>query len=994
MREPSVTPGAYEVTGGGWEIFETEGDAERHINGVDYAPASDPLYWYQNGYYVAYYAKSYLGRTYSNAVPLSVGNYHDLADVMSDANKEHHMYIDHPDCDYEPKIYINDYSRSGKNGLDLFKDLYDLSVLSSPTVDNETGLITSGTFEGHKPLNNRVAAGNYLEFFLRTDIERGTQEVANPEHATNPEAPETITVTKPWTPIASSTDPCFSGTLHGDGHTISDLDNSLFGKLCGNVYNLGVTGSFNTAGVADTGDGYVESCWVKTTATTQLGTNPYPVFGDPTRSSGIQVVNSYYAQSNADLYNTGNNARGTAIQMIDDAFYNGEVAYDLNNFYLYKRYSDMQPKTGTAYKFWKQGETELQLQTGYYNNISDAKECSSGFDGIKYVEGRFTDGDFRYAEGSIPETTDERRYVDTDDNDKEYFYPIWPDDYIFFGQKLTYGWADQAHQDVPTAVVRDGGHLSLASNANRVYRAPAYYRSKVMNVAHFNPDAYLASMSKDGTKEAHPNMTAIDFAGHEEGHAPSAYKKGMNGNWFYQPLLDDDGLTSIRNCDETQTLLVYAPAAVAESGYANEQTYDVLTNYFIDPTYEDYYDNEKGYRRVSEAPFTSIRGHLVQDNFTAINDHLLVDKQDFNAPLAYHFDADHRMWYQRIPADKEYVDREKGWQGISLPFSAELVTTDTKGEITHFYSGSEPSKNDPDSKIGHEYWLRSLDGITIEAEVAKASFNYPNAGGADKTVGNTFLWDYYYKNEAVHDQKDANLDIYLEYRQFYNTARTYASYPLLTAAKPYILGLPGTTYYEFDLSGKFIAQNTAVSIDKLGKQIITFASDTQEAIAVSDDDIDAVTTANTHNGYSFKPNYMKQTIETGSNVYTLSGEGNSYNKIAAEGDDITVEAFRPYFVASPSGSRSLARRIEFNRIGNDFGEDHESEDTGNGMLTISTRPRHIIVKSTMKEPKVITITNGSGVRLTTFTINPGQTIDTNIHMPGLYIVNKTKIVVR
>ena len=206
--------------------------------------------------------------------------------------------------------------------------------------------------------------------------------------------------------------------------------------------------------------------------------------------------------------------------------------------------------------------------------------------------------------------------------------------------------------------------------------------------------------------------------------------------------------------------------------------------------------------------------------------------------------------------------------------------------------------------------------------------------------------------------------------------------------------MPGTTYYEFDLSGKFIAQNTAVSIDKLGKQIITFASDTQEAIAVSDDDIDAVTTANTHNGYSFKPNYMKQTIETGSNVYTLSGEGNSYNKIAAEGDDITVEAFRPYFVASPSGSRSLARRIEFNRIGNDFGEDHESEDTGNGMLTISTRPRHIIVKSTMKEPKVITITNGSGVRLTTFTINPGQTIDTNIHMPGLYIVNKTKIVVR
>ena len=123
MRVPSVTPGAYEITGGGWELFRTESNAESHTNGVSYTPSVDPLYWYQDGYYLAYYAKTYLGKTYSNHVPVSVANYHDLKRVMDDVNKTHHMYIDNEGCKRKPKIYINDYSASGKNGLDLFKDL-------------------------------------------------------------------------------------------------------------------------------------------------------------------------------------------------------------------------------------------------------------------------------------------------------------------------------------------------------------------------------------------------------------------------------------------------------------------------------------------------------------------------------------------------------------------------------------------------------------------------------------------------------------------------------------------------------------------------------------------------------------------------------------------------------------------------------------------------------------------------------------------------------
>ena len=51
-------------------------------------------------------------------------------------------------------------------------------------------------------------------------------------------------------------------------------------------------GSFNTAGIVDKGDGYVESCWVKTTNDTPLGSKPNAVFGNPTDTKGYQVVNS------------------------------------------------------------------------------------------------------------------------------------------------------------------------------------------------------------------------------------------------------------------------------------------------------------------------------------------------------------------------------------------------------------------------------------------------------------------------------------------------------------------------------------------------------------------------------------------------------------------------------------------------------------------------------------------------------------------------------
>jgi len=990
MRIPSVTPGAYEVTGGGWELFETPGDAESHTNGVEYTPSADPLYWYQDGFYLAYYAKTYLGKTYSNHVPVSVANYHDLKKVMDDKANHLHVDYDRTRLKRDSKIYINDYSSSQENGLDMLKNLYDLSL--------RTTVAESGDLKGHALLNNSteevtmsdgsklvrgVKGAKNLEFFLRTDIDH----------------------TSSWTPIGTD-EQCFEGTLHGDGHTISGLDNSLFNNLCGSVYNLGVTGSFSTAGVVNKGSGYVESSWINTTGTPDGSARA--IFGTPNAGSGYkQIVNSYYQTGKAySTTDTGNH--GLAKPMPDRAFYNGEVAYNLNNFYLYKRYNDGANGTNGAnvtYKYWKPGEAEPQ--TGKY--ASNIAECSSGYNHIKYVEDRFADGDFIFAAGEIPTTEDERHWTDTKDNNKTYYFPIWPDDYLFFGQKLTYGWAAQAHQSLPSAIVRSDGRLSTDDDANRVYRAPAYYRSKEMGVAHFNPYAYLAYKSADGTKTVSEKpMTAIDFKGHYDG-ANGAYKAyGTYGlgtvtsglpagkSAFYPPLLDDDGLTGIMNCDETQNLLVYAPSADA-----NDKTLGVLASYFDEPAYNDYYDETDVCRRVAEASPSDVHGHLVQSGLTATNDHLLVDKQDFNAPIGYTFDADHLMWYQRTPANSEYVDQTKGWQGISVPFTAELVTTHQKGEITHFYSGSDNSQNG--TKKGHEYWLRELTAVKVpdEGSVAKASFTYPEADGKDKTVANNFLWDYYYKNEPVHNQQDANTDTYLQYRQYYKDPRHYAAYPLLAKATPYIIGLPSKLYYEFDLSGSFTPKNTAASIAKLSKQIITLASNKGIAIGISDDETAGVVKPVSGKSYNvtFKPSYMNEQLETGS--YVMNSTGNAYVKLSSDATVNTtnkvtpaLSAFRPYFTASvTSSSRQVPQSIIF---GGANGEELEQgpESVLDGSIEFYVRGRNIVAISHKKYAVTIRIVNVAGITLRDFVLESGQTVETPVRLPGVYMANQKKLFVK
>ena len=957
MTIPSVTQGAYRITESGWEIFSNDDDAATHYNGTPFYNNETPLYWYQNNYWIAYYAQTSLGKTYSKSVKLNVANYHDLKKVMDD--KEHHYYIDHKDVDRQPKIYINDYSASGENGLDLFKDLINLSY---------------GHLDGHAPLENHTAkqmkGGKYLEFFLHTDLSHPDTNAANE-----------------WTSIANGTNECFEGNFHGEGHTISGLDNSLFGHLCGNVFNLGVQGSFTGAGIAETGDGYVENCWTSTSSTATKTSKP--VFGTPTGSDETRpyrIVNCYYQEDDnattTSKYTNHNSTSGYGVPTRKDsrAFYNGEVAFDLNGFYLYKRYCDKKVTSGgLTYNYYTiNADKTLTLHNannaGHYGG--DAILCSA-----PYVETRYEDGDFRFADGSIPISEDKRHYTvkDQNDNDVDMYAPIWPDDYIFFGQALTYDYTG-VHQNYPSTINKRDGLIVDGTGSNHVHRAPAYFGSKAMGVAHFNPVVTLAAYSKPPTetstdvKEAYPGMTAIDFAGHGD----TEYKLGLNGDFFYQPLLDDGGLYSIENADETHNLLVYAPTEAA-----NKATYGVLNRYFTEPAYSTYATIDT-YGSVGIAPST-VFGHVVQNDLTTTTDHLLVDKEDFNCPISYTMGTGKRMWYQRTP-DK-FVNIEsgntKGWDNISLPFKVSYVATQQKGEITHFYNYKN---GDEDNTTGHEYWLRQFAGNFRETSttgVYAADFNLLAPTGENKAYSNKFLWDYYYSKNG---SDDANGD---DYKQYYNIGHTYTSYPLEQAGGAYLIGFPGKSYYEFDLSGEWTAANTASPAPgKLDKQTITFASDPAITIAISDDEIHAGKTVK--DNYAYVANYVSKKFTDAGACYVLADDGASYVKNTA---NAIVTAFRPYIVEASNAPARGKDNPEVEQVV--FGMDQDTDflphddiiDRLDGTLNIYAKKGKIVVESSLRYTVDVSIYTPAGIAMYKFPVKAGETVEQRINSKGVYIVH-------
>lgn len=858
---PTVVPGAYEVIGSGWEIYDNIQDAEAHQNGHPFVNNNTPLYWYQNAHYVAFYTNTYLGRTYSNAVPLTVANYHRMGEVM---NADEYMYIDHEDIrdrGLNPaKIYLDaaEYEPTsnavgkGKNDLDYF---YDLFVAT-----------TDGT------LDETVKNGYYLDFILRSDI-----------------APSNTT----WRSIGNAEN-CFSGRLHGNGYTISGLSNSLFGNLCGEVYNLGVTGSFTGGGVADNGGdpsgGYAENCWVYTTETP--ATNTAAVIGE-----GGTVKNSYYRDDNSFI-------AGQAISKTKAEFDKGEVAYLLNGFFLTKRTDE---------------------------------------DAVSYVEDYFDDGDFRFGNGTLPKTRDERYTEKIVDGKKVVTYvPVFPDDYIYFGQTLTF--VAGTHEALPTRVDKvttDGkARIVRSEQGNRVYRAPGYYMSKEMDKVYYNAAAVFVAEYADNA--IYRDLTAIDFTGYND-------KVGM---------LDYELLKDISVSGLTPNLLLYANSTDA--------SYGILTNRLYEPNLSfDYSTDGKTYGRVDDASgnVSSMKYHLVQTvnnkDYVANTDHYLVDKANFNAPIAYTFEGRHRMWYQRNPAYYSNGSKE-GWEAICLPFDAKMTTTQTKGQITHFYG---------DKTAGHEYWLRELKAV--DEEKSEAEFYRPDAvNGPSLFVNNTFLYDYYY---SYNDRNDENGDAYHD--DYYSEEREYKDYPYVKAYTPYIVAFPGARYYEFDMSGLFQPEHSGEERRLLPPQIVTFISKDNATIGITDDAV-SVEVGN----YSYKGSFVNAAR---TDEYVMNAKGSAF----AQEEGSAIVPFRGYMMTS---NAEPARPI---LIGSVSQEEEPTEEIIQRGLKIWGKGEAIYIESTLEYEAVVTIHSLSGQIVNRVTVKPMSKEVVPVSSRGVYIVNNKKVAV-
>lgn len=908
FKQPTVVAGAYNIAGGGWEVYKNKEDAVGHINGVQFTNRDTPFYWYQDGYWVNYYAQTMVGRQYSeNPVQVKVANYHDLRRVVEDTESflgigmRKQWPDDYPEGTSEtdqqrsPKIYINDYTEDGKSGLDMLKTLFN------ETVSNDK-------------LNTTVSGCNDMEIILRSDLA--------PKEADS------------WTTsIGSGGSQCFKGNLHGDGYTISGVNASLFNKLCGNVYNLGVTGTFTGSGIADESDGRLENCWVKNDGTPGGSTKPV--------AAGGTIVNSYYNSGKYVATSTG------ALSKDANAFYNGEVAYELN-----------------GYSLKKNGKTSC----GDLTNLT-----------ADYVEKRYYDGDYRYAEGVIPDEEDTDRYhelkEDLDEPDKvtsRWWTPL-PNDYYFFGQILNYGYVPGVdHEAKPSRIAED--------MVNRIYRAPAYFQSATPGKAYYNTEAVFAAKSEDGLHDVYPGMTAIDFT----------------GNGATASTLDHAALTDFTNADLTRNLLVYA--SDADKALFTRYLDNKEPAFAFKATSTSV--GAKSVAVVDGDDIAKIKGHAVYktgSGYQAAKNHFLVDGQDYFAPIAYK--AGKRIWYQRKPDN--YVEKSIGWETVSLPFTADVVTTQTKGEITHFYKTD--GDNYGDQSKGHEYWLREYLGSgSLDPEddnIFIATFSYPSVvtgvGASTKIVGNTFLWDYYYSQEGHLENLDSDINTD-DYQQYYkNSDRRYAGYPYLSANKPYLVGFPGERYYEFDLSGQFMAEHTQRHPSKLDAQIITFVSAENADVPVTSDAAVAGT------DYNFVPCFLSK--EAGTDVlYMLNAHlsdeddpaGSIFEQVSS--DAMTVP-FRAYFTANPSASPTrgvcFADGTTTREMPSNLKTQIQKVVTDGGLIIQAGRGS-IIVKSNLNMTVPVRIVNISGITLRTFEIKPGETVETPVHLTGVYIVNNKKIVVR
>lgn len=770
----------------------------------------------------------------------------------------------------------------------------------------------------------------------------------------------------------------FKGTFHGDGHAITGIANSasLLKAIdaSANIYNLGLVGGRIVSANSSANNPSLHCCY-------EYGHNTvYRI--DGTAFTGYAKEDWRY----------------------------GKVAYDLNQYYLHKRYVD-----GTGSLENTQDYVEKYYENGDY--LYSGYSFDNHYEGSEFIRNSYIPN-YGYAVTAhdMSHPIDESRAV-VDEHGNVTYRPLMNEnliadgkpknDYFFFGQILNANTKDCpegiANLTVPAAITKDEESETFRlyeDMKNRVYRAGGYYGSKNNNGFYYNSDAYV-----------HDNgITAIDFYGYNGLNYTDATNIGGNisratgtGMDFYFPV-SDYGMNDISlDNGVTRNLLLYAHSVSDRNG--------VLAPF----KYSD------AYGETPATPESNIRAHVINQAVTPTTEFLhLVERtidnknseggdcfnNDFNCPIA--FVVSNRAWYTRVP--RYYAaNKNDAWEGLSLPFSVNRVEASFNGEISHFYGETDAkAANEANTtNVGHEYWLRGLTASTpaADAQPIKATFTRP---GADLFTGGTLTGDYQYFNSHFADiygdiYEDNNFSIYRSSRDFHG-------YYFQQAYVPYIVSFPGVTFKEFDLSGDF---NQSLSLGEHG----VWDADT-DAHGFSFREIATKPQNVTFSWYGDNPKVSNLNIENAnligvtddSAVSTTAGVVTHRAAFSAQNDDDTygiddsgtsfsgyerdILPFRTYMTLTDLSSPAKAfAKPQSILIYEDTSIDElpQNDEEDNDGLRIYAKNRKIYVESPAALSLSLYTATGQLVRV--FDVVPGTNTYSGF-ANGIYIVGKKKLCIK
>ena len=743
----------------------------------------------------------------------------------------------------------------------------------------------------------------------------------------------------------------FAGILHGNGHIINGVgsDNALFGKVTGNIYNLGLS-SGRLSGTTDE----------------NVKPNYHCCFEYAPSGSGSTPV----------VYRWDGSAYKGYTR---DDFRLGRVAYDLNGYYLLARN--------------KADKDVLKYVADYYANGDYQYACRTDAitgknTGITYLRiGKLSDiPNYEQVETRHDKThpADAPRLV-TEDGASHYV-PLFNDnkngaelmnDYLFWGQSL---------QSEPENLPNEIASHQLSFMSNRVYRTAAYYGSTALDAFHYN--AYSQGSSSMNTYVHDSKTTAIDFTCKDD--LPAAM--GMTERGIFYPPVDDNAtaFSDFRIKDGagiTQNLLVYT--ADDNTGAGNE-AYNVVKNTlgYEETTREALIKGHHVVKTADDSYATSLL-HLVErtsDNVNSEGEECL--NNDLCVPIA--FNVTDRAWYVRKPM--AYAEDYYGaWEGICLPFTADKTVASLNGEITHFY-GSPSAEETAEPKLNihtlhHEYWLRSLTSVGNENGKPSAVFKRPDKdaeNGVNYKFSNPFFIDNYI---GWLYNKDAN--------PYYAEEHEYAEYPRLAAEKPYIVRFPGERYYEFDLSSAFYNKLLGKMEDAQTIAFNAYGKTQNGNTSYGTITVPVTKTMQTvKDGYAHSGTFAAVEVSKGK-VYGINKGGTAFDDASALS---TIMPFRTYMsvttagtMASPAYSSLInISELKGGTISPDAMDDEDNAQN-DGIIVRPIGGQRVRVESTVRTRMNVVTTVGQLYRI--LDVQPGTATYSGFQ-PGLYIFGKTKVIVK